>query len=136
MHSPVSLVRQDHFWQRFGYAAEYRRFPLITVQSDHTIFVTRNFLSSCSLMSSFPNMDVDIDVDEMSDIAKCRESLSSQDSSARQTLGEEVLEISRRGSLETHAIEDVKETQRREKIVLANKGKVPWNKGKQHNEGN
>ena len=82
------------------------------------------------------DVDVDVDVDETSDISKCLESLGRQDSSARRISGEEVLEINRSGYLESHAIEDVKETRRREKIGLANKGRVPWNKGKQHNEGN
>lgn len=138
MHSPVSHVQQDHFWQRFGYVAYYKRFPLIRVQSGHNISVTRNFLSSCSHISSLSSMDVDVDVDvdETSDISKCLESLGRQDSSARRISGEEVLEINRSGYLESHAIEDVKETRRREKIGLANKGRVPWNKGKQHNEGN
>lgn len=32
----------------------------------------------------------------------------------------------------TYNMEELKEAQRRRKIGLANKGKVPWNKGKKH----
>lgn len=39
------------------------------------------------------------------------------------------------GSPENLETENDKEWQRRKKIGLANKGRVPWNKGKKHNLG-
>ncbi|KAL2496464.1 hypothetical protein Fot_40221 [Forsythia ovata] len=51
-----------------------------------------------------------------------------------QVLSEEIRVDNKGNSVEISGCEDEKEIQRRRKIGLANKGKVPWNKGRKHSE--
>ncbi|KAL2476411.1 hypothetical protein Adt_37147 [Abeliophyllum distichum] len=51
-----------------------------------------------------------------------------------QVLSEEIRVDNNGNSVEISGCEDEKEIQRRRKIGLANKGKVPWNKGRKHSE--
>ncbi|XP_022848477.1 trichohyalin-like isoform X3 [Olea europaea var. sylvestris] len=52
-----------------------------------------------------------------------------------QVLSEVIRAENNGNSVEISDYEDDKEIQRRRKIGLANKGKVPWNKGRKHSEG-
>ncbi|PON45698.1 Nuclease associated modular domain [Parasponia andersonii] len=140
-HSPSNCIQQNLFWRRFGYLVEYRHFPLVRVQSNHDVFIPRNWCSSISLITSFslPRLNslgalhISVDTSETSDIDQCCQSMVDDiDSSADQILLEEVLAINRGDSLESLSSKDIKERQRREKIGRANRGKVPWNKGRKH----
>lgn len=53
-----------------------------------------------------------------------------------QNLSEEAHVFDCYSSQEFSNDEDYKEEQRRRKIGLANKGRVPWNKGRKHSAGN
>lgn len=142
MHSPFNRVQQNLFWPRFGYLEEYRHFPLVRLQSNHDIFMPRNWSSSVSVISSLPRLNslgalhISVEASETSDIGKCCHSMVGIDSSASQILLEEALAVSSGDSLETLSSKEIKERQRREKIGLANKGRVPWNKGRKHSSGN
>jgi hypothetical protein len=91
--------------------------------------------SSFSLVSSFPRvhpfaaLQISLDVGDAFDSSECLRPKVSEN----HILNEEHI-VGYSDSEET--IEDHKERQRRRKIGLANKGRVPWNKGKKHSAGN
>ncbi|EXC18497.1 hypothetical protein L484_018678 [Morus notabilis] len=138
LHLPSDRGQENLFRLHFGYVVEYRHFPPIRVRQHHDISVPRNWSSPMSLVSSFPRLNSVgslqscVDVDEKSGTDKSCQPIINIDSCTRQLLVEDVLAVNRSDSLEARLDKDLKEKQRREKIGLANKGRVPWNKGKKH----
>lgn len=72
-----------------------------------------------------------IGTDETSDFRQCESIVNME-----QILSHDVQAIDTNDSSKSSSFEDYKERQRRKKIGLANKGRIPWNKGKKHSEGN
>ena len=105
------------------------------MQSNHDISMPRSRSSSLPRLNSLGALHSSVDASEISDIGKCFQYMVGIDSSADKILLQEV-PINRGDSLKSLSIKDIKERQRREKIGLANKGRVPWNKGRKHSAGN
>uniref|UniRef100_A0A2N9EXT4 Nuclease associated modular domain-containing protein n=1 Tax=Fagus sylvatica TaxID=28930 RepID=A0A2N9EXT4_FAGSY len=93
--------------------------------------MVKNMSPSLTFVSSFPRvhafgaLQISVDVGDASDSGECHQSKVSEN----RTLNGENRVVS---SDSEDTIEDHKERQRRRKIGLANKGRVPWNKGKKH----
>jgi hypothetical protein len=120
----------------FGYVVEYTQCHSSTVQLNHSVAVLKNMSSSFSFVSSFPRvhpfaaLQISLDVGDAFDSSECLQPKVSEN----QILNVEDHVVGNSHSAET--IEDHKERERRRKIGLANKGRVPWNKGKKHSAGN
>ncbi|KAM6573956.1 hypothetical protein CsatA_022283 [Cannabis sativa] len=113
---------------------EYRHF--IKMQKNHDISMPWNKSSSISHIDSLPKLNSlgALHING-TDFGKWpHQSLVGINSSADQSLLEEVLAINWNDSFKSLSSKEIKERKRREKIGLANKGKVPWNKGKKHSE--
>lgn len=76
-----------------------------------------------------------INAGETLDSDECGESKLGADSSKKHTLNGVVQLDSYSNSGEIYINDHCKESQRRRKIGLANKGRVPWNKGRKHSAG-
>lgn len=76
-----------------------------------------------------------VNVVEALDSDKYGESKLGADSSKEYTLDGEVQLDGCADSGEIYTNKHYKESQRRRKIGLANKGRVPWNKGRKHSAG-
>lgn len=120
---------------------ECTRFPLNKVKWNYNLSVLRNWSPSLAFADSVPRLhslgalhfSIDMGV---SNIGMCCQSIvGTDDSSEKQTLRKEVQEINFSDFPKSLSIDD-KERQRREKIGLANKGRLPWNKGRKHSAGN
>ncbi|PSS05855.1 hypothetical protein CEY00_Acc19125 [Actinidia chinensis var. chinensis] len=101
----------------------------ITKQSICQVSLVNNKSPSFALVSSLTGMHASqalniVDRVETSDVSK----------SESQTFTDEVQFYSSSNSAEGSVDEDQKEIRRRRKIGLANRGKVPWNKGKKHSK--
>ncbi|KAF3442431.1 hypothetical protein FNV43_RR16347 [Rhamnella rubrinervis] len=133
-HLPSILL-----WPLFSYVGECTHFPLNKAQWNHNVHLLRNWSPPFTFAGSVPRLHFlgashfITDVGAISDIVKCRQSIVNVDSSEKKILSKEVQEVNINESPENLSKED-KERQRREKIGLANKGKVPWNKGRKHSE--
>ncbi|XP_062096978.1 uncharacterized protein LOC133802641 isoform X2 [Humulus lupulus] len=103
------------------------------MQKNHNTSVPWNHSSSLSPIDSLPRLN-SLGALPISgtDIGKRLQSLVGINSSADQNLLEEVLAINWNDSFKSLSSKEIKERKRREKIGLANKGKVPWNKGRKH----
>ena len=124
----------------FSYVGDCTHFPLEKVQWDHNLYVLRNwspftFAGSVPRLHSLGALHFSTDVGTISDIGNCCQSIVSVDSSGKKILRKEVQEVNTSESPGSLGKDD-KERQRREKIGLANKGRVPWNKGRKHSAGN
>ncbi|KAL5564423.1 hypothetical protein UlMin_027587 [Ulmus minor] len=146
-HSPLKLPTPNSSlnwlpelpsWQRFGYVLEYRHFPLIKVQLSHDTSIPRNCSPSFASVTSIPRLNsvgalhIGVEADETSYMGECCCSMVGVSSSAEHFSSKEAVTINGDDSAESIGNEDPKERQRRVKIGLANKGKVPWNKGRKH----
>lgn len=78
---------------------------------------------------------MNISAGEAVDCDQCEESTPRADSLKQHNLIGEVQFDSCYDSGEIDINEHSKESQRRRKIGLANKGRVPWNKGRKHSAG-
>ncbi|XP_004294127.1 PREDICTED: uncharacterized protein LOC101302046 [Fragaria vesca subsp. vesca] len=77
-------------------------------------------------------MQISVGMDEKCDIANLSHSIVSRKSREQQNIRKEVRLIGQSDSTVSISNEEIKERERRKKIGLANKGKVPWNKGRKH----
>ncbi|KAK9269661.1 hypothetical protein L1049_001439 [Liquidambar formosana] len=108
------------------------------MQSNYQISVVKNVSPSFSLVSSFTRMhsletlQLGANVAETSEIGKSYQSKFNADSMEEHTFNEEVHLDGYSNSSLSSSNEHQKEIQRRRKIGLANKGRVPWNKGRKH----
>lgn len=138
LHLPSNCGQQNLLWPHFGYVVEYRHIPLIRLRPNHDISVPRNWSSSLSRISSFPRVNSvgslhsSVHIAEKNGISESCQPIISIDSCTSQIFVEEVPAVTTSDPLETRSDKDLKERRRREKIGLANKGRVPWNKGKKH----
>ncbi|XP_062096977.1 uncharacterized protein LOC133802641 isoform X1 [Humulus lupulus] len=128
-HLKVSIFRSPSICG----SLEYRHLPLVKMQKNHNTSVPWNHSSSLSPIDSLPRLN-SLGALPISgtDIGKRLQSLVGINSSADQNLLEEVLAINWNDSFKSLSSKEIKERKRREKIGLANKGKVPWNKGRKH----
>lgn len=138
LHLPSNCGQQNLLWPHFGYVVEYRHIPLIRVRPNNDISVLRNWSSSLSRISSLPRVNsvgslhTFVHVGEKNGISESCQPIIGIDSCTSQIFVEEVLAVTTSDPLETLSDKDLKERRRREKIGLANKGRVPWNKGRKH----
>ncbi|KAL6202158.1 hypothetical protein ACLB2K_025868 [Fragaria x ananassa] len=77
-------------------------------------------------------MQNSVGMDEKCDIANLSHSIVSRKSREQQNVRKEVRLIGQSDSTVSISNEEIKERERRKKIGLANRGKVPWNKGRKH----
>lgn len=89
-------------------------------------------ISSFPKLCYFGAMHISVGMDEKCDIANLSHSIVSKKSPEQQNLRKEVQLIVQSDSTVSISNEEYKERERRKKIGLANKGKVPWNKGRKH----
>jgi hypothetical protein len=135
LHYPPNNVPTTFSWPLSGYLVEDTQCHSNTVHFSHHVAMVKNMSPSLTFVSSFPRvhafgaLQISVDVGDASDSGECHQSKVSEN---RTLNGEN--RVIRSDSEDT--IEDHKERQRRRKIGLANKGRVPWNKGKKHTAGN
>lgn len=117
---------------------EATHFPQNTEHLNYHLRVMRNRPPLIASISSFPKlcyfgaMHISVGMDEKCDIANLSHSIVSKKSREQQNLRKEVQLIVQSDSTVSISNEEYKERERRKKIGLANKGKVPWNKGRKH----
>lgn len=78
---------------------------------------------------------INVDVGEIPVFSKCHQSNVGIDSIEIQTSDEKGPVDAFSDSIDSVYNEDYKEKERRRKIGLANKGNMPWNKGRKHTAG-
>lgn len=118
----------------FGYVLEYTQCHSSTMLLNNHVAVMKSTSFSFASVSSFrrvhPFAPLQISAVDACHSGRCHQSKIS----ATKILKEDVQIVGYIDSVET--MEEDKERQRRRKIALANKGRVPWNKGKKHSAGN
>eukprot|EP00261_Vitis_vinifera_P031793 XP_019073036.1 PREDICTED: uncharacterized protein LOC100264054 isoform X2 [Vitis vinifera] len=125
-------------WPLFGYVVDCTHLQPSTMQSIFRVSVMKNvppslgFSSSFSRLHSLGALPMSINAGETLDSDECGESKLGADSSKKHTLNGVVQLDSYSNSGEIYINDHCKESQRRRKIGLANKGRVPWNKGRKH----
>ncbi|OMO92418.1 hypothetical protein COLO4_17596 [Corchorus olitorius] len=107
------------------------------LQSNYHQYVVRKVYFSVSLRSSLslqPVRALQTSVDTGETFMSCKTGWSKDDlkSMQVQNLSEKAHEVHPHYSSQEYSNDESKEEQRRRKIGLANKGRVPWNKGKKH----
>ncbi|XP_050370594.1 uncharacterized protein LOC126788628 [Argentina anserina] len=122
----------------FGYAVEAAHFSQNTEHLNYPLCVLRNCSPLFASISSSPqlqhvgDMRISVGMDEKCDIANLSHSIVSRKSREQQNVRKEVQLSGQSNSTVCFNNVDYKERERRKKIGLANKGKVPWNKGRKH----
>lgn len=120
---------------RFGDVARCAQCSANAVNSNNHVALVKSMPSSLAFNNSFSRyypfatLQISVGVGDAFNSSKCHRSKVSENL----ILGKDQV-VGYIESLE--GIEDDKERQRRRKIGLANKGRVPWNKGKKHSAGN
>ncbi|KAH7512637.1 hypothetical protein FEM48_Zijuj12G0112000 [Ziziphus jujuba var. spinosa] len=133
---PLSRIPNILVWPLFGYVVQCTHFPLNKIKWNYNLSVLRNWSPPPAFAGSVPGLNslgalhfsIDMGV---SDIGMCCQSIISTDSCEKQIFRKQVQEINFSDFSKTLSKDD-KERQRREKIGLANKGRLPWNKGRKH----
>ncbi|KAI8008462.1 hypothetical protein LOK49_LG07G03090 [Camellia lanceoleosa] len=113
------------------------KFQASTKQSSYRASLVKNKYPSFGLVSSSTTVHAAralnvVDIKETFDLGECCELKLSIISCEEQTLTDKVQLDSCSNSAESVIDDDQKESHRRRKIGQANKGRVPWNKGKKH----
>ncbi|KAL6205849.1 hypothetical protein ACLB2K_023101 [Fragaria x ananassa] len=122
----------------FGYVVETTHFPQNMEHLNYHLRVLRNRPPLIASTNSSPQlhyigaMQISVGMDEKCDIANLSHSIVSRKSREQQNIRKEVRLIGQSDSTVSISNEEIKERERRKKIGLANKGKVPWNKGRKH----
>ncbi|ONI12520.1 hypothetical protein PRUPE_4G170000 [Prunus persica] len=126
----------NHF-PLFGYVVEPTHFPQNTQHLNYHLPVLKNWPPLYAFVHSFPRfhslgaMHVSADMAEKFDILNVCHSILGMNSYEKQSSIREVQSMHHTDSPDSISKEE-KERQRRKKIGLANKGRVPWNKGRKH----
>ncbi|XP_008226565.2 PREDICTED: uncharacterized protein KIAA2012 [Prunus mume] len=121
----------------FGYVVEPTHFPQNTQHLNYHLPVLKNWPPLYTFVHSFPrfhslgNMHISADMAEKFDILNVCHSILGMNSYEKQSSIGEVQSMHHTDSPDSISKEE-KERQRRKKIGLANKGRVPWNKGRKH----
>lgn len=130
------LHHPNHFsMPLFGNVVRCAQCSANAVNLNNHVAVVKNMSSSLAFNLSFPRyhpfatLQISVGVGDAFNSSKCHQSKVSENL----ILGKDQV-VGYIDSVE--GIEDDKERQRRRKIGLANKGRVPWNKGKKHSAGN
>ncbi|XP_040987419.1 uncharacterized protein LOC121235201 isoform X3 [Juglans microcarpa x Juglans regia] len=126
------LHHPNHFsMPLFGNVVRCAQCSANAVNLNNHVAVVKNMSSSLAFNRSFPRyhpfatLQISVGVGDAFNSSKCHQSKVSE----KVILGEDKVV----GYIDfVEGIEDDKERQRRRKIGLANKGRVPWNKGKKH----
>ncbi|PQM42718.1 uncharacterized protein Pyn_38137 [Prunus yedoensis var. nudiflora] len=116
----------------FGYVVEPTHFPQNTQHLNYHLPVLKNWPP---LFHSLGAMHISADMAEKFDILNVCHSILGMNSYEKQSSVREVQSMHHTDSPDNISKEE-KERQRRKKIGLANKGRVPWNKGRKHSSGN
>lgn len=125
----------------FGYVVEATHFPQNMEHLNYHLRVLRNRPPLIASTNSSPQlhyigaMQNSVGMDEKCDIANLSHSIVSRKSREQQNVRKEVRLIGQSDSTVSISNEEIKERERRKKIGLANRGKVPWNKGRKHSAG-
>ncbi|XVF78754.1 hypothetical protein PTKIN_Ptkin14bG0161200 [Pterospermum kingtungense] len=135
-HPPSGHVPDSLLWP-FSSVVDYVNCQPDKVQSNNHQFVVKKVSSSFSIRSSFCLQPVralqsSMDAGETSMFCETCWSKDSIKSIDKQNLNDEAQVYGYYSSQEYSNDIDYKEEERRRKIGLANKGRVPWNKGGKH----
>lgn len=133
----LNLAPNSALWKIFYYPVANVNLPSNAVPMNQQISVSRNdsLLSPFNIFNrtnSSQSLLFMVDEGRNSNYGECYKSKCSSGSFEKQVSSREIGDNDCPENLET---ENDKEWQRRRKIGLANKGRVPWNKGKKHNLG-
>ncbi|KAH0986559.1 hypothetical protein GBA52_013736, partial [Prunus armeniaca] len=121
----------------FGYVVEPTHFPQNTQHLNYHLPVLKNWPPLYTFVHPFPrfhslgNMHISADMAEKFDILNVCHSILGMNSYEKQSSIGEVQSMHHTDSPDSISKEE-KERRRRKKIGLANKGRVPWNKGRKH----
>ncbi|XP_017980565.1 PREDICTED: uncharacterized protein LOC18594150 isoform X1 [Theobroma cacao] len=135
-HPPCSHVPDTLLWP-LSPVADYMRCQPNMLQSNHHEFVVKKVLSPVSFRSSLSlqpvrSLQTSMDAGKTFMFCKTLRSKDSIKSIQMQNLSEKAQVYGHYSSHVCSNDENRKEEQRRRKIGLANKGRVPWNKGRKH----
>ncbi|CAK7327692.1 unnamed protein product [Dovyalis caffra] len=135
-HLPSNHVPNNLLWPTLGYVLEYSHFQPNVQQSNHHTSIVKNTCPAYASISTFPRVDdfaalqISVDVGETTGSSKHFQSKISPDAAEKLTLNEEV---QLHGHHETaESINDFPKKRRKRKKKHANKGRIPWNKGRKH----
>ncbi|KAJ0101904.1 hypothetical protein Patl1_04806 [Pistacia atlantica] len=119
---PSTMVEFNHLPSTFE--ANYRETPAKKISCSFSYF-------NSFRLQPVGAFRINVDVGEIPGFCKCHKSKIGIDSMEIQTFDEGPLDAFY-DSIDSVYNEDYKEKERRRKIGLANKGNVPWNKGRKH----
>ncbi|KAK3030280.1 hypothetical protein RJ639_039863, partial [Escallonia herrerae] len=135
---PVNPVPNNFWAPPFGYAVDCANFQCNKMHPNDRAYLVKNmmpllsFVNSLKRLHSCGELHANVATGEVYNVADCFEHVPGADSSEEKTSTKEVDLGSFSNYMVSFSCEDHKENQRRRKIGLANKGKVPWNKGIKH----
>ncbi|XP_059661446.1 vicilin-like seed storage protein At2g18540 [Cornus florida] len=135
---PINRMPNTLLSPPFDYAVERTQFQLNTMQLNYRVSVVKNMsppfglISSFTVSSSFLALHTSISTGEKYDDGECCEQEVSGDSPEEQNKSEGIQLDNYSIYAESYSDKDYKESERRRKIGLANKGRMPWNKGRKH----
>lgn len=135
---PINRLPDTHLSPLLYYMVYCTQFQASTKQSSCRVSLVKNKSPPIGLVSPFTRIHASralsvVDAVETSDLGDCFEQKLSTDSSEENTFTDNIQLYS---SSEILMDKNQREQQRIRKIAHANKGKVPWNKGRKHSPGN
>ncbi|XP_042482572.1 uncharacterized protein LOC122062972 [Macadamia integrifolia] len=136
--SPPSFAVNTHFGPIYTYVVDGAHLQPAILQSNIQIAFSKNTSRTVTFTNSFPivhcaaTLQLNINAGEKSDVGHNLLAQADTGLLPKQTISEDVEGDSDSDSDEGVGDVDHKELRRRRKIGLANKGKIPWNKGRKH----
>ncbi|KAJ6423450.1 hypothetical protein OIU84_024410 [Salix udensis] len=135
-HLKCNHLPNNILWPTLGYVLEYTHFQPNVQQSNNCTSIEKKICPAYASISTFPRIDdfvalqIGVDVEETTGSSKHYQSKISLDPAEKQTLSEEVQLDGCQYSAES--INDLPKKRRKRKKKHGNKGKIPWNKGRNH----
>jgi len=131
---PINRLPDTHLSPLLYYMVYCTQFQASTKQPSCRVSLLKNKSPPIGLDSPVTRIHASralsvVDAVETSDLGDCLEQKLSTDASEENTFTNKIQLYS---SSEILMDKNEREQQRRRKIALANKGKVPWNKGRKH----
>ncbi|XP_042519032.1 uncharacterized protein LOC122092806 [Macadamia integrifolia] len=136
--SPPSFAVNTHLGPIYTYVVDGAHLQPAMLQSNIQIAFSKNTCRTVTFTNSFPivhcagTLQLNINAGEKSDAGHNLLAEADTGLLPKQTISEDVEGDSDSDSDEGVGDVDHKELRRRRKIGLANKGKIPWNKGRKH----
>ncbi|XP_043690295.1 uncharacterized protein LOC122641044 isoform X2 [Telopea speciosissima] len=136
--SPPSCAANSQLGPLYTYVVDGAHLQPAMIQSNIQIAFSKNTSRTVTFTNSFPSvhcagtLQLNINAVERSGVGHNLLPQADTGLLLKQTISEEVQGDSDSDSVEGVGDVDHKELRRRRKIGLANKGKIPWNKGRKH----